>query len=396
MRLYIKQTLKIGTKTYLINFVIFLLIAIAVILRIEASNGMYTSPDSFFYLKSAQNVLEGKGLVAPFSYPFEENSPVQYFAIWPIGYPLLIATVGLLISNLLWASKVVNLLFLGGMVVLLQKRFGIYSPWAVLAFVSYGMMEVFSHTWSEGPFLFFVLAFVFLLEKEDLSQSWIKLAFVLMALFTLRYAGIIFWGFLFFLTFHRYFILRRKNQKYFWYALGISAVYIGAYLGFNYWQTGYLTGAQRVFLGEESTATFFYYLSRGILNIFAFARNFWSFGAKDFLALLLLLVQCLLLYFLIKKSARSSGNFLSIPIQVSSFYFICVVLLRLLSPFDGFDFRIMSPIIMLLYVYGLAHLSKLAAGDQKKKLALLSFLAISWMVNLPNKFLWERWLGVWG
>ena len=335
-------------------------------------------------------------MVAPYTYPFDDETPTQYFSIWPIGYPLLIATVGLLIPNLLWASKVVNLLFLAGMVVLLQKRFGMYGPWAAMAFVSYGMMEVFSHTWSEGPFLFFVLAFVFLLEKDDLSQSWIKLALILIALFTLRYAGIIFWGFLFFLTIYRYFILKLKNQKYIWYALSISALYVGTYLGFNYWQTGYLTGAARVFLGQESTATFFYYLGRGVLNIFAFARNFWSFGANDLLALLFLLVQCLLIYLLTKKSARSSGSFSSIPIQVSGFYLLGMILLRILSPFDAFDFRIMSPIIMLLYVYGLAHLGQLAAEDQKKKLALLSFLAISWMVNLPNKFLWEKWLGVWG
>jgi len=352
--------------------------------------------DSMYYLKAAENLLNGQGLQTPLNHQIEGEEIIQYFAIWPIGYPLLIATVGLLIPNLLWASKVVNLLFLGGIVVLLQKRFGKNGPWAAMAFVSYGMMEVFSHTWSEGPFLFFVLAFVFLLEKEDLSTSWIKFTLILIALFTLRYAGIIFWGFLFFLTIYRYFILKLKNQKYLWYALSISTLYIGTYLGFNYWQTGYLTGAARVFPAQESTATFFYYLSRGVLNIFAFARNFWSFGANDLLALLFLLVQCLLIYLLTKKSVRSSGSFSTIPIQVSGFYFMGIVLLRFLSPFDAFDFRIMSPIIMLLYVYGLAHLGQLAEGDQKKQLALLSFLALSWMVNLPNKFLWEKWLGVWG
>jgi hypothetical protein len=388
--------LKGFNDSFILIFILFLGLVVSILLRTEASPGNYTSPDSFFYLQAAENLLTGKGMTAPYTYPFDNKTPTQYFAIWPIGYPLLIATVGLLIPNLLWASKVVNLLFLGGIVVLLQKRFGKYGPWAALAFVSYGMMEVFSHTWSEGPFLFFVLAFVFLLEKEDLSQSWRKLTFVLIALFTLRYAGIIFWGFLFFLTIYRYFILKLKNQKYIWYALSISALYIGAYLGFNYWLSGYLTGKPRIYPGVESLGTFIYYLSRGVLNIFAFARNFWSFGVQDLLALLLFLMQSLIIFFLIKKTKVLYEKIPSVPLYVSVFYLLGMIFLRIIYPYDPFDFRIMSPIIMLLYVYGLAHLGQLAEGNQKKKLALLSFLALSWMVNLPNKFLWEKWLGVWG
>jgi hypothetical protein len=132
------------------------------------------------------------------------------------------------------------------------------------------------------------------------------------------------------------------------------------------------------------------------LNVFAFARNFWRFGAKDILALVLFLFQLLVVFFLIKKNGRPSGLFQTVPFQVAIFYLLGIIILRIISPFDAFDFRILSPIILLLYVYGLVHLGQLAEQDQKKKVALLSFLTVSWLVNLPNKFLWDKWLGLWG
>ncbi|RZS98271.1 hypothetical protein BC751_3912 [Cecembia calidifontis] len=383
-------------NTLIILSLLFFMITASIFLRACAGATNYQSPDSFFYLQAAENLLTGKGMVAPYTYPFDATSPVQYFAIWPIGYPLLIAALGLLIPDLLWASKVVNLLFLAGMVILLYKRFGKFGPWAALAFVSYGMMEVYSHTWSEGPFLFFVLAFVVLLEKNNTSKYWKILTLVLIGLFTLRYAGIIFWAFLFFHFLYTYFYLGTKKQKHYAYTLALSALYLLAYLGFNYWQTGHLTGAPRIYPGQESTNTFLYYLGRGVLNIFAFARNFWSFGAKDILALVLFLFQLLVVFFLIKKTGRPSGLFQTLPFQVAIFYLLGIIFLRIISPFDAFDFRILSPIVLLLYVYGLAHLGQLVENVQKKKVALLSFLTVSWLVNLPNKFLWDKWLGLWG
>src|SRR5688572_28640200 len=151
-------------------------IVLAIWLRVSVEATQYCTPDSNFYLKVAENLLSGKGLVRPNNYPFSKSTGDVYFAVWPAGYPITIAALSFL-TNLpaLISSKIVNLLFLGFTFILLYKKLGKYAWFPALYFCSFGVLEVYSYTWSEGAFLFFIIALAFILvqdiEKER-ADNW--------------------------------------------------------------------------------------------------------------------------------------------------------------------------------------------------------------------------------
>ena len=153
-------------------------IVLAIWLRVSVEATQYCTPDSNFYLKVAENLLSGKGLVRPNNYPFSKSTGDVYFAVWPAGYPVSIAALSF-ITNLpvLVSSKIVNLLFLGFTFLLLYKKMGRYAWFTALYFCSFGLLEVYSYTWSEGAFLFFILALAFILNKDLGKDTVPKLSF---------------------------------------------------------------------------------------------------------------------------------------------------------------------------------------------------------------------------
>lgn len=57
-------------KIYLI--ILYISICAAIVYRNYVEATTYTTPDSHFYLRVANNILSGKGFVGPISYPFDE------------------------------------------------------------------------------------------------------------------------------------------------------------------------------------------------------------------------------------------------------------------------------------------------------------------------------------
>lgn len=69
------------------------------------------------------------------------------------------------------------------------------SAWfPALYFCSYGMLEVYSYTWSEGAFMFFVLYLCYVLHKSSIAYRrflFCEILLCLLCLAMLRYAGLI-------------------------------------------------------------------------------------------------------------------------------------------------------------------------------------------------------------
>lgn len=122
-------------------WLLYLGICLTLVLRIYAEETNYLSPDSHFYLRVANNLIDGKGLVGPKEYPFDEKAEESYFAIWPPGYPFLIAVTSYITKTSVFiASKIVNLVFLAFSFLLLYKWFGEKAWLPSLYYCSFGML----------------------------------------------------------------------------------------------------------------------------------------------------------------------------------------------------------------------------------------------------------------
>lgn len=391
----IKSSYKIG--------VLFLMLASVIIIRVLVESTSYVSPDSSYYLAAADHLMKGQGLIAPHPEAPHSNT---YFAIWPAGYPFCIAGVGLLTgTSALVASKIVNLLFLGLTFALLFHWFGEKSWLVALYFCSFGLLEIYSYSWSEAPFLFFVLLLCYFitkdLEKDRGLRLFFQLFFCLVALFIFRYAGLIYFVGVGALLL--YFMSKRQwlKSSYYFSALFFSSLVVCGYLLVNKEMTGYYTGiGDRVQLEQESLQQFVMLLIRGLWNQLTLARQYYS-SEMDSLYVALLIMQlgvvAVLVYFREKLTAQFFKHIeVKMLFAFALFYLIVIIALRKLQPFDPFDYRIMAPFSLPLFVALLGRLTKKDAESyfEKVKFWIVGFMLISLVVNLPKQYLieWVRGL----
>ena len=214
---------------------IYALIVLIVCLKIGHNSAYFLTPDSHYYLQATQNMLDGKG----YSIQFENRE--TFCAIWPIGYPLLIAITSKITSlSLETASKIVNLLALAGCFWLLFNRFREKSWWIVLPFLASSLLQLYANTWSETVFLFFVFGFILLPNSQG---------FFAIVAFLMRYTAV--------------FLLIPLLYYRKWRATTVFLVFIVSYLVFNYWKTQTFTGGHGFWPNEPFLAR----LERGFVGV---------------------------------------------------------------------------------------------------------------------------------
>lgn len=383
---------------------LYIIITSTIAIRIKAEATGYISPDSKFYLKTASNIVEGKGPITPNTYPFDSTTPESYTAIWPVGYPTLIASVALLSGlEVSLSSKVVNVIFLGFIFILLYRWFGESSPYSALYFCSFSLLEIYSYSWSEGAFIFFLLWAIYTTEMiirgKNSKTRLITLSLCMVLMVFLRYAGLIY---LFYLCFLAVFLFSKKRfalMKKLIRCISISSFFIMAYLLINYlYSGGFFGSAPRIFPEKEGFIEFTILLGKGLLNEFLIIRNFyWTW---DIIFILTLVVQIAVCLYLLKNRKliwlRSKGDFNgNIAIGSGLFYLIFIVVLRKLSPFESFDYRILAPFSVPIFI---SLLSRLDFRDQASrflshKTILVAFFIFSLIMNLPKQYI-LKWFGL--
>ncbi|WP_029008271.1 hypothetical protein [Azospirillum halopraeferens] len=182
--------------------VIAVLAAIFVLAAAGVLAASWTSPigllniDSTLYLRLAAFLEEGRGFGAGvFKSAIDRgDTPFPYFAVWPVGYPVLIAAVSALTpADVFWASKLVNIAAIAAGLLMLHRVFGRHAvaPAALYLFATVWSM----HAWSlaEAPFLpVQFLFFALLAALDDSDRPWrlaAAAAAAALALFLLRYIG---------------------------------------------------------------------------------------------------------------------------------------------------------------------------------------------------------------
>ena len=383
---------------------LFAIITATIILRVSVEQTGYCTPDSRYYLEGAQNIIDGEGFYHSNEYPIPKIKTPEnqtYFAVWPIGYSLLIAGFAFIFSlPVFWASKVVNIFFLGLCFLLFRKMNKEKVYLLALIMGSFSFLEVFSYTWSEAPLMFgllwFVYALYYFLQNEHSTLFLFHLFCSALFLFLIRYVG----GFSFFILggLSGYYWLNKKYNP------AINLLFIlfilisiaGLYLYNNYLQTGYLTGGERLYPDRESLSLFSWYLFVGLFNEFFIIKNYYwrhePVGLFLATALFQLLVMAFIYFRYLKghKFKFTAKDKLSLSFGLMGiFYLFLLICIRLLSPFDPFDYRILSPFTLCIYTAIMLYLvnderSKKFNGTHKY-IALLFYVSL--ILNLPKAYL---------
>ncbi len=154
-------------------------------------DSIYITADSAGYLREAVSMAGGNG----FSYDALAGYK-SWFANWPILYPAMIALVMVMTGKEAYlASKIVSIVFVGLILLVLRNTFKEKAWMYSLALVNTGFITIAYTTWSELPFMFFMLCYGIVLtralkSRELVKRDYILLAAILIAAEFTRYFGI--------------------------------------------------------------------------------------------------------------------------------------------------------------------------------------------------------------
>lgn len=222
-------------------------------------NGVYISADSAGYLREAVNLAAGNG----FSYDALAGYDT-WFANWPILYPALIAVVMFLTGAKAYlASKIVAMVTAGLILLLLRKCFGKNAWLYGLCLTNIGYLNLSYYTWSEIPFILFLLCFTLILARilggERSPVYWyVALGMSGLCCFLTRYYGIFVWIVTGLYILALFWICRKKKEKLFLRkaaGLTVTALISGglsmAYLLMNKVMNGMASGVSRTMWWDD-------------------------------------------------------------------------------------------------------------------------------------------------
>lgn len=361
--------------------IIFVIYSTYILLQSYFHQDGFVSSDSAHYLQMAENLMMGKGM--------ETTSLVNgistYFAVWPAGYPLLIAGVSILTGlSVFWASKLVNIIMLALSLWLIKRLFKRDAfLFAMIFFVS-TFTEVMVYTWSEVPFFFGLIWLAFSVIRY-IETDRIHFAGQMMAssmfLFLMRYIGLFAAGFVGLVGF--YFLWKRKWKAMWtcWIAGVIPIVAAVLYLFRNYQETGFWTGMPRV-ERVESIPEFFMMLKNGLIAEF----NLFSVSSEIYLKLTIMVLILSVLVFLRPKHLlglfrSGSGDHLAAQIfsMIGGLYLIMLALMRFQSHFDPFNFRLLGPATLMFWLGIFAYIRTKEVWPRFRMMFLAVFLVCFYM-----------------
>lgn len=393
-----------------VNLVFFsyLAICLLVALLIWLNPNHYTSIDSQYYLQSATHLRDGKG------YVLYEHGQYVWNSTFPIGYPALIALVswsGML--SALAASKLVNGLALGLFTYVWTLRLGArQSLWFLAIWATGPFLRLLAYTWSETVFLVVLAEWVWqvhALVLHSTKASASKLLLLSISLFLVRYVGGFCVSVLLLLVIGLPAAKTRWGRlwsqelnttfpKHVGWVIGVGTACLCGYFWLNLQLSGSGWGGERVFLAESVPK---------VLRLFAFALLNECLLIRDFslknangLAWLGLLVQSLLIGMLLWPITNCWERLKRLPTPgllswlfagTGICYLLVLVGLRLISPFDGPNQRLLSPFTFCLLMAGLIWVGSWPLHAQRRfsRIGLL-LLLLSWLELLPHAHLTDK------
>lgn len=352
------------------------------------------SPDSTFYLNLSKSLLSGEGFsIADYNSPDGRS----FFAIWPVGYPIMIFTVSKLTGlGIFWAAKVLNLLIVGIILLLFQYIFKKNSHWAGLMLFVDSFILIFSYTWSEVPFILFLIFISISLYKSVETKGnvyWLTgLFFSGIALFLIRYIGLFSVGIIGLIAliylFKREWLFSIKLIT-----IGFfQIIFAGIYLYHNKVTTGFITGMERN-LPKESNIELLNQLFAALKDEYILIKC----GIPLLLTTGLIVLLGIYLLMSRKKNQYSdkANDLWKYFFLTGLLYFAAIVVTKWFSDFTPLDYRYLFP-STFMWILSLASYLQ---GKPRMKimnstiiyLAILIKLTIHYIPQTNYLYYWVRW-----
>ena len=342
-------------------FLLLLFIAVCVSVYSRAYvKGVYISSDSAGYLREAVNLAKGYG--------FHYDGLAGYdswFANWPIVYPTMITIVMILTgANAYLASKILTMLLVGVLLIIIRLCFKKDAWFYGLCVTNIGFLNLAYYTWSEIPFMVFLLGFALVLTRilgqEKPQGRWYFLLGVLgLGCFLTRYFGIYVWivtGLYILCLGKQYFDGRDKRHLKKTAALTVTAFCSGmlsiAYLFMNKIMNGMASGVSRTLWWddyEKLTDDLIESLLTEVCNVFSIQIpeliEGFPYHLKVFVVALILVG---LVWFVAENGKRFSRE--SVMLTLGVMYYLIFIVIRYFSSMDTFYFRFFEPASFLICI----------------------------------------------
>jgi hypothetical protein len=365
--------ISIGMRTNQFN--IFIIIAIfvgissSIIFQSNYYHHGFVSADGSNYLSVAQNILDNQNLMVNSIAGEKERI---FFSMWPAGYPIMISlTAKITGTSVFWASKILNILFLGGILLLFLKTFKEHAFVFSFILLLSPMIIMAHHTASEIQYIFGLLWFSlsvigFIEAKKSSVIHFINITLACIFLFLSRYIGYFCVGVLSLVCLY---FLYHKLYKKFWItsaSIVFTTLFVAGYLFHNYLQSGYLTGMPR-FSPIETPIELLSMLVRALFAEFNLITIGFGQTAKSIgLYIITFILQILIIYYFIRHTKISSNiqptgnvnrNF-NIFFLVGVLYYIAIVFSRFTTYFTELNYRFMFPgtfLLLIGFIYIILH-----------------------------------------
>lgn len=320
--------------------------------------GVHISSDSAGYLREAVNIANGNGF-----YYDKMAGYDNWFANWPIVYPLLIAGVMFVTgTDAYLASKILSMILVALLLIVLRifykKEAWIYA----LCVLNTGFLTLTYYTWSEVPFMLFLVLFVLFFagiiqKKEPSVKQYICLGMAGLFCFLTRYFGIYVWIVTGVYILYYAYQYHQKKERFLWNkAVGLtvtaflSGVLSLGYLLLNKVKNGRASGVSRTLWWDDYetlTNDLIHSLLVEICNVFGIQIPDFVSAYPYHLQVILLAVIGILLAVFIKKTVRwESGEGAMITFGCS--YYLIFIAIRYVSSMDSFYFRFFEPASFLI------------------------------------------------
>lgn len=332
-----------------------------------------TGADGAAYLRLADH-LAGGGNVD--NLPAATRSGTERFAVWPPGYPMLVAVVQALTGLSAWASaRVTNLLSLLALGALLHRWVPDRGQLAMAMLITGSGIRMAAHTASELPFLVAMVALSALLSTHTRSPTqwtWVGLALVTAALFFLRYLGLFAVGVLGVVALAQF--RRPKLAASVALAAVPTVVLAWMWLLKNQLVTGHMTGMQRT-PAPESLLTLGVSLARAGMAELIVPVSLISTRPDHLAALALGIAGTGWALWTCRRERPVLSPEAPYAALVGGSYLAALIGLRFTRHFDLFGWRLLFPgVALLLLAVGLSLRSTVATRRAVVGLASLSIL----------------------
>jgi hypothetical protein len=349
-------------------------------------DGYLISSDSSNYLLAAREILRGNGF---YVYP-------DWFAVWPIGYPFLIAVISFITgAEVYFASRIIAVVLVWIIGLTVWSRFK-QSAWVyALVMLNFGFLNIFYFAWSESVFilgLFLLSLWVsdIITEANVRASHYIKLVMAVLILFLSRYVGafaLVVIGLLWIWSVYLFVKSKAANDRkrgvYLSVSGIVSATLIFGYLLMNRMMTGYMTGMPRVPVGDVRELIINLFTNQGseMKNVF---RLFFDIENYALVILLWLLFAGFIIRMIYQnwENIKKREKDVIMPlvfIVIGGIYWIAIVVMRFISAIDDFNYRLLFPSTFLLFIGFIGFLLRGGKINFKPKI-IVCILAAVWLI----------------